>query len=302
MSPIAQEDRCHGQTGRATTAGQGRLAGRQGLAFTLIELLVVIAIIAILVSLLLPALSTAKSKARETLCKSNTRQLGLALQLHVTDFDYYPVFNVDPSVNFTNQFWNEALRPYTSASWTSGVYRCPDYQGVTADGNDSAVPVGSYGYNANGVKWAPSTLGLGGVLSKISVDGEIDGLTANVLRLSESQVAVPSDMIAIGDATLSWDAAGVMRTYFELNLQKDSYDGWSLLDINSRNFEERPNFAPSKGVVQATLKRHHGRYNIAFCDNHVEGIKRQKLFEQVDSALQRWNIDHQPHADLLSKY
>ncbi len=95
--------------------------------FTLMELLVVMAIIAILTSILLPALGRAKQRAYSIACVSNLRQLGVALHLYVEDNNnHLPVCAWPLPSQSTN---NPPLPPITTTLMpnvkSNAVFRCP---------------------------------------------------------------------------------------------------------------------------------------------------------------------------------
>jgi prepilin-type N-terminal cleavage/methylation domain-containing protein/prepilin-type processing-associated H-X9-DG protein len=221
--------------------------GRGG--FTLIELLVVIAIIAILAALLLPVLARAKAAGQSARCKSNLHQIGIALSLYTLDFRKYPLFrNGDDLVPI---FWDALLLPMAGNS--RGVFLCPS-DSTNMDWANQLTgwthnPDYSYNFAGTG-RYRRDVLGL---------DGQRRG------PLPENEVAVPSDMVAVCDAT-NWGEA----------------DAESLSRTN---------------LLAAIVPRHSGGANAAFCDAHVEYGKWTSWLRKTGTARQRWNNDHQPHPE-----
>ncbi|HEY3860639.1 MAG TPA: type II secretion system protein [Verrucomicrobiae bacterium] len=82
-------------------------------AFTLTELLVVTGIIGVLAALLLPSISFGRSQARSAACRSRLRQMGLALQMYVTDHgNKYPSY-----IGFPDSSLGGAAGPLNARSW-----------------------------------------------------------------------------------------------------------------------------------------------------------------------------------------
>lgn len=235
----------------------------QNSAFTLVELLVVIAIIGILAALLLAAVAQSKVKAQRIQCVNNLRQLGIGLQVFLSNNHGYPTAaNKNDTSPGLLGFWQTQLehdglgiaRPETNFM-SKGIWLCPSLP---------ANCFTSYGYNGFGVlrdEHFTKSLGLFGPENPSS---------RIFSSITESEVVAPSDMMAIGDALVG----GVFFVR-------------QSLDYLDRN-----------GVASA---RHQGRANVVFCDGHVESPTLKFLFEDTsDAALSRWNRDHLPHREKLA--
>jgi prepilin-type processing-associated H-X9-DG protein/prepilin-type N-terminal cleavage/methylation domain-containing protein len=263
-------------------------------AFTLVELLVVIAVIAILASLLLPALNRGKTAAQGVVCRTNLRQQVLALSLFVDNVGAYPFtyYNPDEQQRLVAEGhhpnWQMALAPYLQkhqAPTMHGLYgeegtpiwRCPAERDTRMDTRfyGPNIIYQFYGYNATGLKGSgrEPMLGLGGT-------GIL--LERAMKPTRDAEVIAPSSMLSIGDGF--WG----------------SVDG--KISVGGMGIGRSGPFNPSVSTddTARARRRHNSRANMGFCDGHVEAIRFQVLFQAMnDEALSLWNRDHQPHGERL---
>ena len=229
----------------------GYLGKRRG-GFTLIELLVVISVIATLLAILMPSLRKARESTKETVCRSNLRNVGMALMLYAQDNNYTMADS-----NTTNGFfWYSSpgrLRPTTDrdAYWGVAymgylkdpkVCGCPSFRTVAEliyQDNPRLIWEAAYSLNANLSKRKITTLRDPGhfIVSHDHVEPKVEG---------GSQDMFHND----GPGTLN------LKMYRGTGARAKFYFGIFRHNVRS-------------GDLQRTL----GRANILWLDNHVSPLQ-----------------------------
>ncbi len=177
-------------------------------AFTLIELLVVIAIIAILAAILFPVFAKAREKARQSSCQSNLKQIGLAFQQYISDYDErYPRGDgyVTPLTIHNNESeWYYSTQPYIK---NRQITDCP---------SNTAI-----GFNSGG-RWSTQDNITNNLIVEYSRNAWIGTYS---LSVAQGNIKEPAAVILLADG---------INNYMRLRNPVDTYTNytWSNLRHN----------------------------------------------------------------------
>lgn len=241
--------------------------------FTLIELLVVVSVMALLISLLLPALELARSEAQTVICASNHRQYGLSFQMYADDnTDAFPMFADNFPSPSAASYWYVISAEYISADPKDNPLNA-DYRQCPA-GAAVGVPYGGFNnlrYPSRGTGYTPNSPILYGSLGSTVFP-----------PYTFKQVRFPDTWAMLLDV----DAArNYMYTFANDGWRPDTdTDGDNLADTHSRLL----NFMPSTQYNGARPRIHRDMSNMAMVDGHVERIG---YMDFIDFTSNFWRDD-----------
>ena len=238
------------------------------LKFTLIELLIVIAIIAILASMLLPALNQARQRAHAISCTNNLKQISTGFQLYTGDNkDMLPIAGQSRYYGFSRDGWPVSCGSYVGVSFTpqrwrpKTIYLCPgDTSGLnpaisTSETSEWGTKL-SYAINVGVIDWVidPKSRWL-----RAGNTGEHTG-SPRITSLKNT-----SRIVLLGE--MHNDYATIHSYHFSNIAYKDA--NHALLESNGA---ANDNF----------LGFHSGRSNWAFVDDHVAAMKYSETARDKD--------------------